>query len=232
MKGHAMSTLQIPLDSCKHVYLEDVTWDDYEALLKKAADRPIRFTYDNGRLEIMTMSFEHGWATGIIGRLIGLLGIALGIPFQSADSVTMKRRLKKKGLETDDCFWFQHEKQIRGHKKRLDLEIDPPPDLALEVEVSRTVIKRMKIYAALKVPELWRFKSSQLLAYLLQSDDSYKISEYSKVLPFLATAELQPWIEKGASMDQATLGQEFIAWAQKELKPRMNGGRKNGKRAR
>ena len=122
----------------------------------------------------------------------------------------------------------QHMRQ----KKRLDLEVDPPPDLAVEVDVSRSVIKRMKIYAALKVPEVWRFKSDQLRAYLLQADGSYKISEQSSVLPFLATTELQPWIEKAATVDQSALGREFMAWVEKELKPRLNGGRKNGKRTK
>lgn len=225
-----MDTLQIPLDSCKHLYLEGITWSEYESLLKKANERPVRFTYDNGRLEIMTMSSEHGWATGIIGRMINLLAIVLSVPFQSADSFTIKQKLRKKGLEPDDCFWFQHEKQVRGRMKRLDLDIDPPPDLAVEVEVSRSVIKRMKIYAALKVPEIWRFKGGRLFAYLLQADGTYRVSEHSKVFPFLAMSELEPWIEKGANMDQATFSQEFMAWVEKEIKPRMNGGRKNGKR--
>lgn len=226
-----METLQLPVRTLSYAYLEDVGWADYERLLKQAGDRPIRFTYDNGRLEIMTMSFEHEWVSGVIGRLIDLLAIVLHQPFQSGGSTTMKRRLQKKGLEPDNCYWFAHEKHMR-QKKRLDLGVDPPPDLALEVDISRSVIKRMKIYAALKVPEVWRFKSNQLLAYLRHTDGSYKVSEQSSVFPFLATTELEPWIEKAATMDQATLGREFMAWVDEELKPRLHGGRKNGKRSR
>ncbi len=226
-----MDKLEVPLDSCKHLYLEDVTWSEYESLLKRADERPaLRFTYDNGRLEIMTISFDHGWLQGIIGYMIKLLGMALNMPFQSAGPVIMKRKLKRKGLEPDNCFWFQHERQVRGRRKRLNLEVDPAPDLAVEVEVSRTVLKRMKIYAALNVSEVWRFKADRLLAYLLQADGTYNVSDHSKVFPFLAMTELEPWIEKGAQMDQATFGREFMAWVEKEVKPRMGAVRKNGKR--
>jgi Uma2 family endonuclease len=222
-----MDTLQIPI--IDYAYLEGVSWDEYESLLAQAGERPIRFTYDDGRLEIMTLSYEHEWSGANIGRLIELLAIILAMPFQPGGSTTMKRKLKKKGLEPDECYWFQHEKRMRG-KKELDLKVDPPPDLALEVEVSRSVIKRMKIYAAFKVPEVWRFRGGRLLAYLLQADGSYKPSEHSGVFPFLAMQELQRFIELGATTDQATLGRQFMAWVETELKPRLHGPRKNGKR--
>ena len=115
----------------------------------------------------------------------------------------MKRKLEKKGLEPDNCYWFEHEKQMRG-KKRLDLKGDPPPELVLEIDVTRSAIKRMPIYAAIRVPEVWRFKAEQLKAYILQPDGTYKVSDYSKVFPFLAMAELQQFLEKAASTDQAT----------------------------
>jgi Uma2 family endonuclease len=143
----------------------------------------------------------------------------------------MKRRLKKKGLEPDRCYWFQHEKEMRG-KKRLDLKVDPPPELVLEIDVTRSVMKRMRIYAAIRVPEVWRFKGKQLKAYLLQGDGTYKISDHSQVFPFLAMAELQQFLERAADTDQASLAREFMAWVDKELKPRAQAARKNGKRGK
>jgi Uma2 family endonuclease len=225
----ATDVLQIPITD--YAYFEGVSWDEYESMLEQAGERPIRFTYDNGRLEIMTLSYEHEWNSGVIGRFIDLMAIVLEMPFQSGGSTTMKRKLKKKGLEPDDCFWFQHERQMRG-KKRLDLKVDPPPDLVLEIDVTRSVMKRMPIYAAMRVPEVWRFKGEQLKAYLLQPDGTYKVSDYSNVFPFLAMSELQRFLEKAATTDQATLAREFMAWVEKELKPRMEAGRKNGKRGK
>lgn len=222
-----MDTLQLPLTG--YAYLEGVSWDDYEALLEKAGERPFRSTYDNGRLEIMTLSFEHEWLKRNLGRLIDLLAIVLNLPFQPGGSTTMKRKLKKKGLEPDDCWWFRYEKKMRGRKKRLDLEVDPPPDLAVEIDVTRSVLKRMKIYAALRVAEVWRFKAERLKAYLLQTDGTYAASDHSRIFPMLAMADMQRFLEKAGATDQATLSREFMAWVERELKPRMN-GRKNGKK--
>jgi Uma2 family endonuclease len=224
-----MDTLQIPVKD--YAYLEGVSWDEYEALLKQAGERPIRFTYDDGRLEIMTMSHEHEWSKSLVGRLVELLAIVLQMPFHSGGSNTMKRKLKKKGLEPDECYWFQHEKRMRG-KKRLDLKVDPPPDLAIEVDVSQSVLQRMKIYAALKVPEVWRCKRARLRAYLLQADGTYRSAEYSKGFPFLAPAELQVFLERAAATDEATLAREFMDWVEEEVKPRVAAERKNGKRTK
>jgi Uma2 family endonuclease len=228
-----MDTLQVPIKD--YAYLEGVSWDEYETLLDEAGERPLRFTYDNGRLEIMTLSFGHEWLKRNLGRLIDLLAIVLDMPFQPGGSTTMKRKMKKKGLEPDECYWFEHEAQMRGRKERLDLDVDPPPDLAVEIDVTRSVLKRMGIYAAIRVPEVWRFRAKKLKAYLLQADGSYVASDFSRVFPFLAMADLQRFLEKAASMDQTTLSREFMAWVEKELKPKMNSanqGRKNGKRGK
>jgi Uma2 family endonuclease len=226
-----MDTLQIP--NVDYAYLEGVSWDEYEALSARAGERHIRFTYDEGRLEIMTLSYEHEWAAELLGLLIDLLVMVLDMPCQAGGSTTMKRKLKKKGLEPDKCYWFQHEKKMRAaKKKRLNLKIDPPPDLAVEVDVTRSVIKRMKIYAALEVREVWRFKADDLKAYLLEPDGTYQISDHSRVFPRVTMAELQRFLDKAASMDRASLSRQFAAWVEEEIKPRLNGGRKNGKRAR
>jgi Uma2 family endonuclease len=224
-----MDTLQIPITD--YAYLEDVSWDDYEALLEQAGDRPLRFTYDNGRLEIMTLSYEHESPKEIIGRFIELLAIVLRLPFRSGGSITMKRRARKKGLGPDSCYWFRDEKRFRG-KKRVDLRVDPPPDLALEIEVTHSLLKRMAIYAALRVGEVWRFRAGKLKAYLLQDDGTYRLCDHSGVFPFLAMAELQRFIDMSATMEEGELAREFMAWVEKELRPRLEGGRKNGKRGR
>lgn len=225
----ATDVLQIPITD--YAYLEGVSWDEYESLLEQAGERPIRFTYDNGRLEIMTLSLQHEWLNDNLGRLIDLLAIVLELPFQSGGSTTMKRKLKKRGLEPDRCYWFQHEKEIRG-KKRLDLKVDPPPELVLEIDVTRSAIKRLPIYAAMRVPEVWRIKGEQLKAYILQADGTYKVSDHSKVFRFLAMSELQRFLEKAATTDQATLAREFMTWVEKDLKPHLHAGRKNGKRGK
>jgi hypothetical protein len=108
----------------------------------------------------------------------------------------------------------------------------PPPDLVLDIEVSRSVLKRMAIYAALGVGEVWRFRHGKLKTYLLQADGSYRLFEHIGVFPFLAMAELQRFIDLSATTEEGELTRQFMAWVETDLKPRLEVGRKNGKRGR
>lgn len=93
-------------------------------------------------------------------------------------------------------------------------------------------MKPMRIYADLGVPEVWRFKGDQLRFYVSQPDGAYKGAERSNVFPFLAPAELQPFLAQSPGMDEGELARRFMVWVEKEIKPRLNGGRKNGKRGK
>lgn len=169
----ATDVLQIPITD--YAYLEGVSWDEYESLLEQTRERRLRFTFDNERLEITTRECQREWLASLIGSMIDLTAIVLGIAFQSGGSTRMKQKSKKRGLEPDRCYWFHHEKLMRG-KKRYDIKVDPPPELVLEIDVTRSAIKRMPIYAAMRVPEVWRFKGELLKAYILQPDGTYKVS--------------------------------------------------------
>jgi Uma2 family endonuclease len=104
----------------------------------------------------------------------------LGLPVKSGGSVTLRRRLRKRGIEADECFWIANAKQMAG-KRRLDLETDPPPDLAIEVQVTHSALDRLGIYATLGVPEVWWLRRNKLTFYLLE-DDSYSASRPQPVL--------------------------------------------------
>jgi Uma2 family endonuclease len=224
-----MDTLQIT--NIDYAYLEGVSWHEYEALLAQAGERPIRFTYDNGRLEIMTLSFEHESYRTLIGRFIGIIAALLNIPMRSGGMNTIKQALVEKGLEPDACYWVQHEKHMR-RKKRFELGVDPPPDLAVEVDVSRSVLNRLKIYEALRVPEVWRWRRSKLTVYILSEDGGYQLSKGSLAFPFLPLEQFERFVNSSETLAETTLVREFMAWVEKEIKPRLNAGRKNGKRGR
>jgi Uma2 family endonuclease len=118
----AMTTAQLSGD---WILLENITWQTYERLLREAGERHIRMTYDNGDLEIMTLSFGHENADKLIGRFIETLTLELNIPIRSGGSTTLKKRLKRKGLEPDECYWIKNEKSMRD-KTKWDAEKDPP----------------------------------------------------------------------------------------------------------
>ena len=170
----------------ERVILDNISWSEFEELLQEFDEHPgTRLAYDNGQLEIMVPLPEHEDAKEIISDLIKILLEELDIEFRALGSTNFKK-LGIKGLEPDQCFYIKHEAEIRG-KKRLDLTVDPPPDLAIEIEVtSRT---HPEIYAALRVPELWRFTKGTLQINILENGKYREVAE-SPTFPGLPLAEI------------------------------------------
>ena len=182
-----LSRIQVPPG--QRVILQDITWQEFESILEELGEhRAARIAYDNGLLEIMAPLPVHEDDKEIIGDLIKALLEELDIEFRSLGSTTYKNEAMLKGIEPDQCFYIQNELAIRG-KRRLDLLIDPPPDLALEIDVtSRT---HRSIYAALKVPELWRFENGTLQINILRLN-AYEESPESSIFPNLPLTEVIP----------------------------------------
>jgi Uma2 family endonuclease len=173
----------------QHVLLHGVSWPEFEAILEDLGDhRGSRLAYDRGVLEITMPLPEHEYDKEIVGDLLKALLEELDIEFLTLGSTTFKDPRLQQGLEPDQCFYIQNEARIRG-KKRLDLTVDPPPDLALEIDVtSRT---HPELYQALKVPELWRFDRGVLRINVLQDGVYAEVTE-SPMVPGLSLAEAIP----------------------------------------
>ncbi|HSU69434.1 MAG TPA: Uma2 family endonuclease [Tepidisphaeraceae bacterium] len=180
-------------------------------------DRPIRVTFDHGRLEIMSPLPKHEKWKKRIGMLIESLCIELNIPFQPLGSTTFRRDDLEQGLEPDECYYVQHLADIRD-KDVLDFPIDPPPDLAVEIDITHRSIKREPIYAGLGVPEIWRFADPKLTVLRLGDNASYKPVDQSHVFPFLPMAQFQAWVLRLGTEDQTPVLREFRDWV-KTLKP-------------
>jgi len=162
------------------VVLHDINWLTLETILKEwGENRSSRIAYNRGILEIVTPLPEHEINKNYITNFVEILLEELNIEFCPLRSITFKKESMQQGIEPDNCFYIQHEAVIRG-KKRIDLNIDPPPDLALEIEV--TSRSYPEIYAALGVPELWQFKQDQLSICLLQ-EGTYQSSVKSRIFP-------------------------------------------------
>jgi Uma2 family endonuclease len=211
------------------IVLQDITWGTYESLLREIGPRHYRVTYDEGELEIMTLSFGHENAGRWLGRLIFFLALELQIALCSGGATTLKRSLRKKGLEADECFWIEHEKHMRG-KKEWDAANDPPPDLAVEIDITSSSLDRMAIYAALKVPEIWRFDGETFEVLVLNPGGKYKAKAKSPTFPWVPLAEFAGFVRKLGDDDEVRLIQEYIAWLRSTVVPRKQGagGRKNG----
>ena len=199
----------------QRVLLRDVTWQEFETILDELGEhRAARIAYDRGVLEIMAPLPEHEDDKEIIGDLLKALLEELDIEFRSLGSTTFKNQIMLQGIEPDQCFYIENESKIRG-KKRLDLTQDPPPDLALEIDVtSRT---HPSIYEALKVPELWRFEKGKLQINLLQNG-SYVVSEQSKYFPNFDLAEILPqYLEQSKTAGRNSIIKAFRNWVREQI---------------
>jgi Uma2 family endonuclease len=205
-----MSTVSAPLE--QRLVLDGVDWQTYGRMLRAFSNRPgVRLTYDRGSLEIMTLSYEHENTGHLLGRFVVVLTEELGLPINCGGSTTFRRRKRKRGLEPDDCYWIASEPLVRG-KDRINLRTDPPPDLALEIDVTHSSLNRLAIYAALRVPEVWRLESQRIVCYLLGTDGHYSASTSSRAFPGLDPAELSPFLAMRRQMDQNAIVRQFRAW--------------------
>jgi Uma2 family endonuclease len=200
-------------------------WKGYETLLDLLGNRGIGLTYDRGSVELMTTSQDHEQFSQLLGLVVVILTAELYLPRISVGRMTWRRELLDRGLEADDCFYLANAPRVRG--KKIDLSVDPPPDLAIEVEISRSALDRMGIYAALRVPEIWRYDGETLRVELLQPEGTYATSETSLAFPFLPLDEVVGYLHQGEAMDHAEWERTFRAWVRDELVPRMAEGRRS-----
>src|ERR671932_979349 len=199
----------------QRVLLSDVSWQEFEAILEDLGEhRSSRVAYDNGILEIMTPLPEHETGKVIIGDLVKALLEELDIESWSMGSTTFKNQEMLKGIEPDDCFYIQNEAIVRG-KDRLDLTVDPPPDLALKIDVtSRT---HPSIYEALGVPELWRFENSKLQINILQNG-KYVKCESSPNFPNIPLIEIIPqYLSQCKTVGRNKTMKAFRAWVREQI---------------
>ncbi|MBY0528196.1 MAG: Uma2 family endonuclease [Gemmataceae bacterium] len=199
--------------------LYDIDWRTYSRLLHVLQSQgPYRLTYDRGTLEIMSPRFDHESPVSIIGSFIESLTDELNIPRRAGGAVTLRRKKKQRGLEADKCYWIASAPFLQG-KTRLDLRIDPPPDLAIEVEVTARVINRMGIYAALGVPEVWVLNAGGLSFYALQGK-TYQVRPNSLSFPALVPADLLPFLNQLGQTDDTTLMRSFRTWVRQQYMTR------------
>jgi Uma2 family endonuclease len=199
------------------VVLYDADWQTYERLLKVFAERPkVRLTYDRGVLEIMSPLKEHELDRYLLGRFVDALTEELGLPIQGGGSTTLRRRRKQKGLEPDNCYWIVSEPLVRG-KRDLNLRRDPPPDLAIEVDATRSSLNRMDIYAKLRVPEVWRLDGTALLFYGLGSDGKFTPMTHSRAFPMVAPADLNRFLALSATQDANSIIRQFREWLRQQI---------------
>jgi Uma2 family endonuclease len=197
----------------QRLVLRDVTWSEFEEIMADLGDRrPTRIAYDRLTLEIVTPLPEHQYIKEIVSDLLKALMEELDIDFCCLGSTTFRKN-ESQGLEPDQCFYIKNEAAVRG-KKRLDMNFDPPPDLALEVDLtSRTY---PDIYASLRVPELWQFQDGQMQIKILQDGEYVEVLE-SPNFPGLALTPVIPTFLRQSEVDGRMAAiKAFRRWIQNQ----------------
>ncbi|WP_199245306.1 Uma2 family endonuclease [[Phormidium] sp. ETS-05] len=178
---------QLDIPPGQRLRLHDISWSEFEAILAELGEhRAARIAYIQGTLEIRMPLPEQEINKELIGDMVKILLEEMAIDCECFGSTTFKGEAKKGGVEPDQCFYIQNHQVMRG-KRRVDLTLDPPPDLAIEIDVTSKT--QLDAYEALQVPELWRYENDRLQINVLQGG-KYVESQSSPTFPGLPVVDL------------------------------------------
>jgi Uma2 family endonuclease len=197
-------------------------WAIYERFLAARGEEypGLRITYERGKLELMTVSGPHERFAELLGCFLRLFALEFNIPVVGYGQATLRRQDLDRGMEPDKWFYIEHTKQMTGIRE-LDFTRDPPPDLAIENEVSLSMLDRIDISRAMDIRELWCYDGATPRVMLLQSDGTYSESPTSRALPQLPLAEFARRVGEAAASvaDDTTLARGFQNWVRQTLVP-------------
>ncbi|MEO6811974.1 MAG: Uma2 family endonuclease [Isosphaeraceae bacterium] len=213
-----------PAEGERRFVLQGVGWDGYQALLALVADQGVRLTYDRGKIELMSPLWIHERYKKLFAYIIEAITDELDLPRVAAGASTFNSQALDRGLEPDECYYLASAAMLR-QTDRIDLAIDPPPDLAIEIEITRSALDRPGIDAALEVPEVWRYNGESIRVLLLGPDRTYALSETSRAFPFLPMAEIERFLHDHDPNNDTRWGRAFRAWLRREIVPRVRGER-------
>lgn len=193
----------------------EVSWSEFEAILGELGEhRATRVAYLNSTLEIRMPLPEHEKPKIIIGDLLKILLDELEINWEPFGSTTFKRQDMMAGIEPDDCFYIQNSARMIG-RESLDLTVDPPPDLAIEIDVTSKT--QLSAYEVLSVPEIWRYENRRLQVYVLQSG-KYIESAISPTFPNFPVIEgISQFLEMGRHSGTSQALRAFRRWVRERV---------------
>jgi Uma2 family endonuclease len=201
----------------QRLVLYNVPWHSYVQIGDALPDRPaLRMTFHRTTLELVTTSAPHEIFKRRLSWLLATMAEEMNVPLAGYGSTTFRREDLDMGFEPDECYYVAHEKQCRAMKEWLP-DRDPPPDLILEVEICRSVLNRMTIFAAFGVPEVWRCDSERIDVHLRRPDATYRVAERSLAFPRVMVQEIARFARPNTTMDSLATVRAFRAWVREQL---------------
>jgi Uma2 family endonuclease len=212
LEHRAMAT--VPGPSEQRTILHNVSWETYESLVAdhRETSSP-RFTYDRGTLEILSPSTKHERLNRRLATLVETVADEWGIDYDNVGSNTFTREDLKRGFEPDSCFYIQNVERVID-KEQIDLSVDPPPDLVLEIDITSPSLDKLPIYAQVGVPEVWRHDGRRVAIYRLEGE-SYTEQDESAALPGLTTAVISHFLQRSETQKRSTWLRSLREWARR-----------------
>lgn len=192
---------RVRLEPAQRFVLGCVSWEEYGKFLEAIGENHVRVTYDRGNLELMSPQPVHEVYKTLFGRLFDILMDELDIPMKALGSTTFRRQEAEAGLEPDQCYFFASTARVHSWWN-YDLAVDPPPDLAVEVENTTSSLDRMHVYAGLRIPEVWRFNGRRVVVHRLRRDGGYRVAPRSVELPFVPLDEIPALFQRSMEIQE------------------------------
>lgn len=201
---------QIRVPEGQTIEIQDVSWSEFEDILQDLDEkRNTRIAYSNGVLSIVAPLPAHEISKACIGDFVKILLAELDRNYLSLGSTTFKNKRMKKAVEPDDCFYIRDFERVLG-KVRLDMNVDPPPELAIEVDLTSKT--QLEAYEGLGVGELWRYDAGKLRIDCLQEEQYIEV-ERSSIFPSWVTKQsIEGFLRRAMSVGQGKANKEFRRW--------------------
>jgi len=221
--GDWLAQALIELGPGERVYATGIPWAVYARLadLRDVRRPGVKITFDRGRIELMSPKFRHEQPSRLLSHVVVVLAEELGQLLVGARSTTFRQEQAEQGLEPDECFYIAHARDIVGVDD-IDLSTQPPPDLAVEVDLSRSAVSKEAIYAPMGVPELWRHDDNEVTIRHLRPDSTYQTVASSAAFPQVAAVDLTRLLLEGQDEDEIAFLRRCRAWAKTLFPPPAN----------
>lgn len=190
-------------------FTRPMSWGEFKSVAEHFTEQPgMRLAYSEGALQLMITSQPHERIKKLLGNLILAIALKTGQPIASFGSSTFMRDDLEKGFESDECYWIQNENSVRG-RTDVDLAIDPPPDLIVEVDFASSSRLRLEIYRVLGVQEVWLYRNEQIRILVLNAG-SYEETVRSIAFSAITQTTLQSFLEAIGQYDETSLILQFV----------------------
>lgn len=188
--------------------LPNIDWDEYENLLSQMGDFPgHRLSYDRGRLIVVSPNRKHEFYKLFFGRIAQVLTEELRVDVEATGATTLRRRSLGQGIEPDESYYVGNAANVIDHLE-FDLDVDPPPDVAIEIDITSDSLDKLPIYATLGVPEIWRYDGEVMRFYKL-AGESYELIQNSPAFPSLAAEDLTQCLKQSKTEGQSAAAAAF-----------------------